>query len=55
MFSSEYCEIFKNNYFEEQLRTVASVYDFLVNALHAGLIRPSLENTLSPSSFLKLF
>ena len=24
MFSSEYCEIFKNIYFEEHLRTVAS-------------------------------
>ena len=25
MFSCEYCEIFKNTYFEEHLRTAASV------------------------------
>ena len=26
VFSREYCEIFKNTYFEEHLRTAASVY-----------------------------
>ena len=47
MFSCEYCEIFKNNYFEEHPRTSVSVHNFLVNALRVDLIRPSLENTLS--------
>ena len=47
MFSCEYCEIFKNNYFEEHLRASAFVHNFLVNALRACLIRPSFENTLS--------
>ena len=42
-----YCEILKNNCFEEDLRTSASVPNFLVDALRAGIIRPSLENTLS--------
>ena len=36
MFSCEYCEIFKNIYFEEHLRTIASV-DF----------REFLEKTLA--------
>ena len=29
VFSYEYCEIFKNNYFEEHLRTAAPVYKLL--------------------------
>ena len=52
MISCEYCEIFKNNYFEEHPWTSASVHNFLVNALRAGLIRPSLENTLSMANLL---
>ena len=51
MFSCDYCEIFKNTYFEEQLRMAAPVHDFLVNALRAGLIYPALENTLSVVNF----
>ena len=47
VFSSEYCENFKNSYFEEHPRTSASVHNFLINALRASLIRFSLENTLS--------
>ena len=41
MFSCEYCEIFKNIYFEEHLRTIASV-DF----------RKFLEKTLAWKYFL---
>ena len=50
---------FKNNYFEEHPRSSASVLDFLVNALRAGFIRLSFENTLSlanlPVPLLKTF
>ena len=52
MFSCEYCKIFKSNYFEEHPRTSASVHNFLVNALCAGLIGPSFENTLSMANLL---
>ena len=52
MISCEYCEIFKNDYFEENPWTSASVHNFLVNALRAGLLRPSLENTLSMANLL---
>ena len=48
----EYCEIFKNNYLEEDPRTSASVHNFRVNALHVDLIRPSLENTTSMVNLL---
>ena len=34
MFSSEYCEIFKNTYFEENLLTAAS--DFLKQLQNSG-------------------
>ena len=34
MFSSEYCEIFKNTYFEEHLRPAASEFKFPVLANH---------------------
>ena len=34
MFSSEYCEIFKNTYFEENLLTAAS--DFLKQTQNSG-------------------
>ena len=34
MFSSEYCEIFKNTYFEEHLLTAAS--DFLKQVQNSG-------------------
>ena len=34
MFSSEYCEIFKNTYFEENLLTAAS--DFLKQIQNSG-------------------
>ena len=45
--SCEYCEIFRHSYFKEHPQTSASFHNFLVNALRAGLISPSLENLYS--------
>ena len=50
MFSSEYCEIFKNTYFEEHLQTAAS--DFFQTATEqrwasASLLTVNLHNSLT--------
>ena len=42
MFSYEYCEIFNNTYFEEHLRTAASVH-LKLGFLKIGLLKSSLE------------
>ena len=36
VFSCEFCEIFKNTFFTEHLRTTASVNDFAVPVQHSG-------------------
>ena len=59
IFSSGYCEIFRHSYFKEHPQTSASFHNFLVNALRAGLISPSLENSYSmgdvPIPFFNFF
>ena len=59
IFSCGYCEIFRHSYFKEHPQTSASFHNFLVNALRAGLISPSLENSYSmgdvPIPFFNFF
>ena len=46
MFSSEYCEIFKNTYFEEHLRTAAS-YHIISRNKHRKIQVKELEGSIS--------
>ena len=59
IFSCGCCEIFRHRYFKEHPQTSGSFHNFLVNALRAGLISPSLENSYSmgdvPIPFFNFF
>ena len=55
IFACEFCEIFKNTFFTEHLRTTASIIRFILRVLH--LLRYSLFQFFQPivvlTSFIK--